>query len=219
MRLLEYKRGHRGEFDLVGEADTQNMRFNPVYAGTLDYCSEIKGGAAIHFLKKSEVLAFEQGNREFSLTSVLLKENYTKVYALAHCISNHANALFIDEITEILKSYPAEEYVIVTASDFGQFFEYSDYEEGIEYDVLKTENNGTYTKKYTVRDQGMHELLIYVITETIDITDVQSEIAALKISDDVTFVHHDNGVGYASRDLGLLKDISGYIYQNFHIIS
>jgi len=56
-----------------------------------------------------------------------------------------------------------------------------------------------------------------VLSSAISISDTLEQIDSLKASEDVLFVHHGKGVGYAARTMETLEKIAGNTYENFLI--
>jgi hypothetical protein len=219
MYLVEYKRDIRGDgLELVGEADISAMQFNHVYKGKLENISEIRCGSHLHLLKKSEIEKFSAGGGTITVTCIQMKENYSKRYALSHSINEYANGRFVDEVSHLLKDYPDEEYSIISASDFGQFFAYTDYVEDEHYHVVREEGEGVTANRYAFVHKDMREHFSYRLRHLLSISNVHAEIGKLKIADDMLFVHHETGIGYATKDMEKLKKMAGYIYQNYLIV-
>ena len=223
MKLIEYKRIHgpKGILEYVGEVNMDTVRLNHTYHGKMVNIHQINGGVAIPLIKKSDIHDFLNGKNEISVSFVLIKSLYPKnSYSSSHVIIEYADGLVIDEIKDILTSYPNDEYVIMTPSNYGQFLTYTDFTEGKDYVKTNVEKEDVMVATLTFIHPKMKEEFEWELTdedELLSIAETLEEIESLTRSEDVLFVHHENGVGYAARKLGTLKDLSGYVYQNYLI--
>jgi hypothetical protein len=217
VKLIEYKKQSDKILELMGESNMDHMRTNHAYEGRMNLIDEIESGTHIKFVKKKDIQMFIEGKNEITTYSVKMQENYSRGHCLAHCIGSYANGLLIDEIKSILNDYHNEEYVILSLVKFGQFFEYTCFREGEDYAFENSEQGNVYVTTVFFLNSEMKEDFVYVLNRSLSIAAVQNEINKLKISKDVLFVHHAEGVGYASRDMKKLKHIAGYTYQNYII--
>lgn len=220
MKLVEYKRQHKNDLEMLKEQDMSNIRTNHAYEGKLEHIRDIRSGVAIHLIKKEDIELFKNGENEITIYSVVMHENYVGKgsVALSHSISSHANGLFVDEVKSILEKYPDNEYSIITATNYGQFFAYTEFTEGVDYTKVRTTQDDLAITTLTFLNADIKEDFSWEFEDLISIQDVLNEISSLTISEEVIFVHHEDGVGYASRNFDKLKEIAGYVYSNYLIV-
>ena len=220
MKLLEYKKQHSGDLELVGEKATNSVRTNHTYNGDLSYVHAIDCGPHLFLIKNEDIELFRNGKKEISVCSIETRRNYTGKgsMALAHTLSSYANGLYVDELEVLLKEYAEGDYSIMTAANYGMFFAYTDYNEGKDYSLVSVKENDIMFRTISFHNADMKEQFDWELHEVFSVHDVLDEINALHVSKDVLFVHHEDGVGYAARDLNTLSALSGFIYQNFLIV-
>lgn len=220
MKLIEYKRNHDGTLAFLEEKDGSNMRINHVYEGKIRYVDDIESGSSICFVKKEDVQSLKESKDDITLYSVRMKERYVGEgsVSLSHSIGSYANGLLIDEMKSIVEQYPNDEYWIIAARILGQFFEYSGVE-GTDYTLVASNPVQSDVSELHISffNAGLKEYFTEELSDGISVNDVVHEINALTISESVLFIHHENGVGYAARNMELLSEISGYVYQNYLI--
>jgi len=218
MKLIEYKKERRDQKLIsLGQPDMSKTKTNHAYEGNLRLLRKLDSGTHILFLKKKDIEDFKHGKSELFVFYEKMHENYSKTYSLAHMISSHANGLLIDEIKNILLHYHPEKYVIMPVVNYGQHFEYTSFVEGKDFTQIQSEENGIPFTHLTFFDEDAKEEFEAELDDLISIQDVLYEINDLTASEDVLFVHHEKGVGYATRNMELLEQMAGFIYQNYLI--
>jgi hypothetical protein len=218
MKLTKYIRENNGTLAPLKEADMNKIKVNHAYEGdffgTIDV---LLSGNSLLLIKKKDINQFRNEKNDIAFYALKLNENYDHAYSLAHCIPSHANGLAIDELENILMNYHPKDYSIISLVDYGQFFEYSHFIPKEDYIETFTEINGVKTIHLSFLNADMKKRFHYVLSSAISISDTLSQIDSLKVSEDVLFVHHEKGVGYAARNMKKLEEISGYKYENYLI--
>jgi len=218
MNLIQYIREHNGKLTKIKEADMNNVIINHTYKGNLfGNIEKLMSEDFLFFVKNNDIKAFQNGKNDITFYSVKLEENYHHTYRLTHRIFSYANGRVIDELKDILTSYHPKEYSLISVSEYGQFFEYLPFTSNQDYVQTHTEEGAIEKSTLTIFNPDIKKRFQYVLSSAISISDTLEQIDSLKASEDVLFVHHGKGVGYAARTMETLEKIAGNTYENFLI--